>query len=120
MGNAVKIRQLVAPQMPLSNFDPGEYLSTLEFFETDSAITDEDRDGLAQVTHFLAFLALQSRSNKWADSTVPQHTLAYRALDSHFRHLAGWEELSAKKCGLNYRELASFLMPHYPPRRPKS
>src|SRR5262245_59838170 len=36
MGNAVKIRTLTAPPTPLSEFDPGAYLSELEFYETDS------------------------------------------------------------------------------------
>ena len=60
--NAVRIRTLVAPTPPLDEFDPGAYLSSLEFYETTDPITDADRDGLAQFVHFLAFIALKARS----------------------------------------------------------
>ena len=116
---SVKIRTLVAPQTPLSEFDPGEYLSGLEFYETEGEITDEDRDGMAQYAHFLAFLALQGRSSKWDNSTVCRGTLAYRALESHFCSLAGWQELAENERGIKYHQLASFLMGYYPPRSPK-
>jgi len=119
MGKSVKIRALTAPDTPLSDFDPGEYLSGLEFYETDSTVTDEDRDGMAQLAHFLAFLALRGKSSKWAGSTVPRGTLAYRALESHFCSLTGWKELALDDHGLSYSQLASFLMGHYPPRMPK-
>ena len=117
MGNAVKIRTLTAPPTPLSAFDPGAYLSELEFYETDSQITDEDRDELAQFAHFLAFLALQAQSSRWASSVVPQGSQAHRALESHFGHLTDWPEVSTD--GLPYRALASFLMQHCPPRPAK-
>lgn len=117
MGNAVKIRTLTAPPTPLSEFDPGAYLSELEFYETDSPISDEERDELAQFAHFLAFLALQAQSSRWASSVVPQGSQAHRALESHFGHLADWPGVPAS--GLPYRQLAGFLMRHYPPRPPK-
>jgi hypothetical protein len=119
MGKSVKIRTLAAPQTPLSEFDPGEFLSGLEFYETDSKITEEDRDGMAQFAHFLAFLALQGESSKWADSTVGRGTLAYQALESHFCSLVGWQELTENERGINYQQLASFLMGYYPPRSPE-
>ncbi len=115
MGNAVKIRTLTAPPAPLTEFDPGAYLSALEFYETDSPVTEEDRNGLAQFAHLLAFLALQAKSSRWKSSVVPQNSPAYRALESHFGHLAGWPEAPAD--GLPYRQLASFLMQHYPPKK---
>jgi hypothetical protein len=119
MKSAVKIRTLTAPPTPLTTFDPGEYLSGLDFYETESPISEEDRDGLAQFTHFLAFLALQAKSSKWAVSTVPRQSLAYEAFVTHFGHLNGWEELTGDQ-GLSYRRLASFLMRYYPPHPPKS
>ena len=119
MGNAVKIGTLTAPPAPLATFDPGEYMSGLDFYETDSSISDQDRDDLAQFTHFLAFIALQAKSSKWAASIVPQDSLAYRALDSHFGHLNGWRELSENQ-GLSFRHLASLLMRCYPPRARKT
>jgi hypothetical protein len=117
MGNAVKIRTLTAPPTPLSEFDPGAYLSELEFYETDAPISDEERDGLAQFAHFLAFLALRAQSSRWTSSVVRHGSLAHRALESHFGHLAGWPRVP--KRGLSYRQLASFLMQHYPPHLPK-
>jgi hypothetical protein len=116
MGNAVKIRTLMAPPTSLSEFDPGAYLAELEFYETDAAISDEDRDGLAQFTHLLAFLALQAQSSRWASSVVPEGSLAHRALESHFGHLAAWPGVPPG--GLPYRQLVGFLMPHYPPHPP--
>jgi hypothetical protein len=117
MGNVVKIRTLMAPPTPLSEFDPGAYLSELEFYETDSPISEEDRDGLAQFAHFLAFLALQAQSSRWASSVVPQGSQAHRALESHFGHLADWPGVPTG--GLLYRQLAGFLMQHFPPHPPK-
>jgi hypothetical protein len=90
MANAVKIRTLTAPPTPLTDFDPGAYLSGLEFYETDSPINDEERDALAQFAHFLAFLALKAESSRWASSVVLQGSRAYSALESHFGHLEGW------------------------------
>ena len=116
MGNAVKIRTLVAPSGPLADFDPGEYLSELEFYETDSPIGEADRDGLAQFAHLLAFMALQARSSRWSASVVPQGSQAHRALESHFGQLADWPEVPSG--GLPYRQLATFLMQHYPPHPP--
>jgi len=119
MGKSVKIRALMAPQTPLATFDPGEYLSELEFYETDSPITEEERDGLAQFAHFLAFLALKAKSSKWAGSLVRPGTLAYSAFESNFSHLKGWDELATGGGGLPYQQLASFLMQHYPPHLTK-
>lgn len=116
MAKGVKIRELMSPPLPLTEFDPGAYLSELEFEETDAAITEADRDGLAQFAHFLAFLALQAGSSRWASSAVPTGSSAMRALESHFSHLAGWPDVP--EGGLPYRELAGFLLPHYPPRAP--
>jgi hypothetical protein len=117
MGNTVKIRTLTAPPTPLTEFDPGAYLSGLEFYETDTPITEEDRDGLAQFAQFLAFLALQAQSSRWASSVVPAGSQAQRALESHFAHLAGWPGVPTG--GLPYRQLAVFLMQHYPPHPPR-
>jgi hypothetical protein len=117
MAKAVKIRTLTAPPPPLSEFDPGAYLSALEFYETDAPVTDEDRDGLAQFAHFLAFLALQAQSSRWDSSVVRRGSQAHRALESHFGDLAGWP--GVPKSGLSYRQLASFLMQHYPPHPPE-
>ncbi len=116
MAKAVKIRELMSPPLPLNEFDPGAYLSGLDFEETDAAVTEADRDGLAQFAHFLAFLALQAGSSRWASSVVPAASSAMRALESHFGHMAGWPIVP--KSGLPYRQLATFLMPHYPPRAP--
>ena len=116
MAKAVKIRMLTSPPAPLHEFDPGAYLGGLEFYETDAPISDKDRDALAQFAHFLAFLALQAQSSGWELSVVPQGGSAYRALESHFGHLAGWP--GEPEGGLKYRELAGFLMQHYPPRPP--
>lgn len=119
MNHSVKIRTLTAPPTPLSAFDPGEYLSSLEFYETDLPITDEDRDGLAQFAHLLAFLTLQSKSTRWAASTIRPDSMAFQALNSHFGHLPGWRELASGQNGLAYRQLVTFLMNHYPPRSPR-
>jgi hypothetical protein len=116
VGNAVKIRTLTAPPTPLTAFDPGAYLGGLEFYETDTPVSDEGRDGMAQFAHFLAFLALQARSSRWASSVIPHGSDAHRALESHFGHLAGWPRVL--EGGLAYRQLAGFLMQHYPPRAP--
>src|SRR5262249_40918223 len=89
---------------------PRSGLVQLEFYETDSPISDEDRDGLAQFAHFLAFLALQAQSSRWASSVVPRGSQAHRALESHFGHLAGWPGVPSG--GLPYRQLATFLMQH--------
>ena len=118
MGNAVKIRTLTAPQMPLTDFDPGAYLSELEFYETDASISDQDRDGMAQFVHLLAFLALQSSSIRWASSVVVKGGQADKALESHFGHLKDWP--GVPRGGLLYRQLAGFLLQHYPPHLPKS
>ena len=115
MANAVKIRTLKAPPTPLTEFDPGAYLSQLEFYETDSPINEEDRNGLAQFAHYLAFLALQAKSSRWKSSMVPHNSHVHHALESHFGHLPGWPGVPID--GLPYKQLASFLMQHYPPRK---
>jgi hypothetical protein len=118
MGKSVIIRELFAPPLPLSEFDPGAYLSGLEFTETEAPITEEGRDGLAQMVQFLAFLALQAKSSKWAGSTVARGTLACQTLESHFGHLRGWSEMARNEQGLDYRQLAHFLTYHYPAHPP--
>jgi hypothetical protein len=117
MSKAVKIRTLPFPPEPFDEFDPGAYLGSLEFYETDAPITEQDRDGLAQFAHLLAFVALQARSVRWAGSVIPQGSLADRALQTHFGHLPDWPALPPG--GLPYRQLAGLLMKHYPPRMPK-
>ncbi|QEL20921.1 hypothetical protein [Limnoglobus roseus] len=99
MAKAMKIRALMSPPTPLTKFDPGAYWSGLEFEETDAANTEAERDGLAQFVHFLAFLALQAGSTRWA-SVVPARSSAMRALESHFGHLAGWPRVT--RSGLSY------------------
>ncbi len=118
MSRAVKIRKLTPPPMPLEDFDPGAYLGSLEFYETEAAIGEEDRDGLAQIVHFLAFLAMKSQSSQWGTSVIPAGSDAARALEAHFGHLPGWPGIPA--AGLSYRQLAGFLLPHYPPKKPKT
>ena len=116
MTNSVKIRKLVAPEGDLTEFDPGRYLSELEFYETDEAITDEDRDGLAQFVHYLAFLALSKKSTGWPDSMIETKSTAFAAIQSHFGKMVGWEKIATED-GIPYRFLASFLMTAYPPQR---
>ena len=77
----------------------GAYLSELEFYETDSPVREEDRNGLAQFAHFLAFVALRAQSSRWKSSVVPPRSHAQRALESH-RHLAGWPGVPTR--GLPY------------------
>lgn len=120
MCKSVKIRELKAPEADLSKFDPGCYLANLEFYETDETVSNEDRDGLAQFIHFLAFLALQSQSSHWDSSIVPRGSSAFRAIESHFNDLDGWDAAALDKGDISYRDLASFLMSHFPPRSPRS
>jgi hypothetical protein len=120
MNRAVKIRSLAPPSEDLSTFDPGEYLAHLDFYETDAPITDEERHGLAQFAHFLAYIALRARSSRWGDSVVPTGTPAYRALESHFSHISGWESISNSVHGMSYRHLVSFLMGPFPPQRSRA
>jgi hypothetical protein len=117
VGNTVKIRTLTVPPTPLTEFDPGAYLGGLAFYETDTPLSDGDRDELAQFAHLLAFLALQARSSRWASSAIPCGSDSHRALESHFGHLADWP--GVPEGGLPYRQLAGFLMRHYPPRPSK-
>ena len=115
---SVKIRTLSAPPPDLSAFDPGEYLSGLEFYETSDAIGNADQDGLAQFVHFLAFTALRAKSSAWEESVVQKDTLAFRALESHFDHLEGWDAMASEKDGLSYGRLVRLLMEPYPPHMP--
>ncbi|MDV6034906.1 MAG: hypothetical protein F9B45_33410 [Phycisphaera sp. RhM] len=117
MTNVTKIRSLVAPKTPLGDFDPGAYLSSLEFYETDVPLNDMDRDGLAQFIHYLAFIALSAKSTKWKQSTIAKGTAAYHAVSSHFSLLEDWDELNAASHGIEYSRLARFLMGHFPPQR---
>ena len=117
MTNATKIRSLVSPKTPLGDFDPGAYLSSLDFYETDVPLNDADRDGLAQFIHYLAFIALSARSTKWKESMISKGTAAHHALASHFSVLQGWEELNAAPHGIEYSRLARFLMGPFPPQR---
>lgn len=117
--NAVRIRTLVAPTPPLDEFDPGAYLSSLEFYETTDPITDADRDGLAQFVHLLAFIALKARSTKWQTATIGHGTDAFLAIQSHFATLDGWKELAGESADLLYSRLAKFLIRHFPPRAPE-
>ena len=114
----VKIRELMTPPEDLSNFDPGQYLSGLEFESTNEPIVEKDRDGLAQLVHFIAFLALQEGSPAFGTAIIPKDTTAYTALESHFGHLDGWSETYRSSGGVTYRALVNFLMVHYPPHRP--
>jgi len=90
MNKTVKIRTLVAPGGNLSEFDPGAYLSRLEFYQTSDELTEDDRHGMAQILHFLAFLAENAQSRYRNSSVVALGTSAYDALRSHFGDLAGW------------------------------
>lgn len=120
MNHSIKIKSLQAPDSDLTKFDPGAYLAELEFYETDEPITDQDRDGLAQFIHFLAFLALKSQSDRWRASVVPYGSSAFLAIGSHFSHLPGWDAVSRGNENIFYSDLASFLMSHIPPRLPGS
>ena len=117
MRKAVKIKTLTSPSGELSSFDPGRYLSGLDFYETDDAVTASDREAMAQLVHLLAHLSLKNRSDRWPSSTVTADSAAFRALNSHFSHLDGWDKLATAD-GILYRSLASFLIKPYPPRRP--
>ena len=115
--NAVKIRTLHAPQGDLSSFDPGAYLSGLEFYETENQVTEDERDGLAQFVHFLAYVSLSARSTGWDQSVIEPDSSAFSALESHFGHLEGWTDLAPNGQRLGYRVLAKFLLGPYPPSR---
>jgi hypothetical protein len=115
---AVKIRTLLAPTGDLAEFDPGEYLCGLEFYPTEEPVDDAERNGLAQLVHFVGYLALQARSPAFATAVVATDSLAHAALQTYFGHLEGWNELPREPAGLTYRALASFLMTHYPPHLP--
>ena len=118
MSKAVRIRTLVAPDGDLSEFDPGAYLSALDFYETSDEITETDRNGLAQILHFLEFLATNAQSRRWSGSVVAHGTSAYNALASHFGDLPGWHDVARPGENLAYSEIVRFLLSHYPPRRP--
>lgn len=119
MGQSVKIRELTAPPEDLSAFDPGAYFSKLEFYETDDALSEDDRDGMAQLVHLLAFFALNANSPHWSASVVPPASTAFRALHSHFHHLLGWSDIASDTEGVYFKDLAALLMGHYPPRKRK-
>jgi hypothetical protein len=118
MPGVVKIRELTAPSGDLGAFDPGRYLCSLDFYATAEPVDDAERDGLAQLVHFVAFLALQAHSPAFATAVVPQDSFAHAALESYFGHLEGWTDLPRDAKGLPYRALASFLMAYYPPHLP--
>ena len=115
----VKIRELRPPSLPLSEFDPGAYLAGMDFYETDEAITDEERDGLAQLVHFVAFIALQAKSTCWSTSSIAKGTTVYRALESYFGHLSEWEHIAGSSSEVPYQRLVSSLMRPFPPHLPK-
>jgi hypothetical protein len=117
MPNSVKIRTLTAPSSDFATFDPGEYLSGLEFYETGDPITEDDRQGLARLAHLLAYFALQGKSSKWSTSMIPRSSLAFKAFETHFSERSGWAEITQDPQGIYYKDLASFLMEHYPPQR---
>ena len=111
---SVKIRKLIPPEGDLSRLDPGGYICDLEFYETSDNITEEDREGLAELLHYLAYIALTNKSEKWASSTISKNTSAYLAIEHHFGSLDGWGNLIEDN-GINYKKLVSLLMPIYPP-----
>ena len=76
MSHAVKIRELHAPPSELTSFDPAVFLASLEFYETSSPVTDQERDDLAQFTHFLAFMALRAGSSAWPNSVISFNSTA--------------------------------------------
>jgi hypothetical protein len=115
---SVKIRTLSPPLGDLSVFDPGEYLASLEFYETPDVITGSDRDDLAQFVQLLAYMALQAKSTRWAASGVRRETSAFNALESHFGGLEGWSEIVDAE-GVGYGSLARFIFGHYPPHPPR-
>lgn len=113
---AVKIRSLRAPDGDLSSFDPGAYLSALEFYETAEPVTEDERDGLAQLAPLLAYFALEGKSDRFGASVIGRETTAYQALEAHFGHLPGWKALSPHADeGLEYGKLVRFLWSYYPP-----
>lgn len=116
MTKSVKIKKVYAPSGELFEFDPGAYLNELEFYETETPINEDDRDGLAQLVHYLAFLALNYKSSAWPNSIVARPSSAFDAIDSHFSHLDEWSSI-VKENGIEYRSLASILMAPYPPKQ---
>jgi hypothetical protein len=116
---AVRIRTLIALTRPLNEFDPGANLSALEFCETTDPISDAERDGLAQLVHFLAFIALKHRSTKWQTAMISRGTDAFHAIQPHVATLEGCQELAGESVDLLYSRLAKFLIRHFPPRAPK-
>jgi hypothetical protein len=117
VANSVRFRVLPAPPSDLSGFDPGTYVSELDVVETENALTEADRDGLAQFLHYVAYLALSAGSSAWPGATIPVDSSIYRALATHFGHLRAWEGIPIIEGRISYRALVSFLMPEYPPRK---
>ena len=118
MKHSVRIRNLPVP--PATAFDPGEFLGSLEFYETTEGLNDAARDELAQFAHSLAFIAIFMDTARFETSTVLRDTSAFRVLESYFGDLEGWRETAQNERGIPYRILAGFLMQHYPPRPPNS
>jgi len=117
---AMKIRELRAPSGDLRAFDPGRYLCGLQFYPADEPLGESDRDGLAQMIHYLAFLSLRGGTERFESSLVPHSSSAYVALETYFGHLEGWEDLPREADALPYRVLVSFLMGYYPPPERRS
>ena len=112
---SVKIKNVYAPEGNLLEFDPGFYISQLEFYETEEPITESDRESFANFLHYLAYLALSSGSTNWANSTIQNDSTATLAITSHFAQLDGFKLLENDE-GINYKSLVSFLMGYYKPK----
>ena len=115
MPRAMKIRELRVPSGDFRDLDPGRYLCELEFYPADESVGEGDRDGLAQMVHYLAFLSLRAGPELYEASLVPHSSTAYVALETYFGHLDGWKELPRESDALPYRFLVPFLMDYYPP-----
>lgn len=111
---AVRIKTLTEPSGDMAHFDPGAYVESLDFYECDQSIGEDDQAGLAEFLHYLAFLALGSHSEGWEGSTISRDSSAYEAIASHFGDLDGWDDLVTPE-GIYYGELVRFLLPIYPP-----
>jgi hypothetical protein len=114
-GMSIKIKEVLPPSGELREFDPGAYIGEMEFYEIDAPITEEDRQGSAELLHIAAYIALKNSSAKWASSAIMSSTSAHSAVVSHFSHLPGFGQLLSPD-GIHYKSLVSFLMALYPPR----
>ena len=116
---AMKIRELRAPPADRP-FDPAQYLTGLDFYESDDPLTEADRIGLANIVHYLAFLSLRHGDSQYNAALIPHASSAFAALESCYQHLDGWDELPNDAGALPYSHLVPFLLHYYPPPERRS